>query len=290
MSITASPTVSSSAPPPPQPSPLPRWIYFAFLVLLGGIGYLAYAGYTARQQLTADLGKSQENAAQLSVRLDQANSRIAELRGLQEVTSTRVGLTQAELARAQSRAVLDEKEQKESDAQLTAQIGKVKQDTDAKIGQVTTDLSGAKNDIDATKRDLETTKGKLASATGDIDKHSTLIARNAEEVEELKRLGERNIFDFTLTKSKAPQRVGPVQFQLTKVDTKKYKYTLMLVVDDKQIEKKDKTVDELWQFIVRGARTPYEVVVFEVGKDRVTGYLSTPKDASSATAPPPKTP
>jgi hypothetical protein len=290
MSITASPTVSSSAPPPPQPSPLPRWIYFAFIVLLGGIGYLAYAGYTARQQLTADLGKSQENAAQLSVRLDQANARIAEMRGQLEVTSGRLGLSQAELARIQSAAKAFEKEQKDSDAQLTAKIGQVKQETDAKIGQVNTDLSGAKNDIDATKRDLETTKGKLASATGDIDKHSTLIARNAEEVETLKRLGERNIFDFTLTKSKAPQRVGPVQFQLTKVDTKKYKYTLMLVVDDKQIEKKDKTVDELWQFLVRGAHVPYEVVVFEVGKDRVTGYLSTPKDAGSATPPPTKTP
>jgi chromosome segregation ATPase len=290
MSITASPTVSSSAPPPPQPSPLPRWIYFAFLVLLGGIGYLAYAGYTARQQLTADLGKSQENAAQLSVRLDQANARIAEMRGQLEVTSGRLGLSQAELARIQSAAKAFEKEQKDSDAQLTAKIGQVKQETDAKIGQVNTDLSGAKNDIDATKRDLETTKGKLASATGDIDKHSTLIARNAEEVETLKRLGERNIFDFTLTKSKAPQRVGPVQLQLTKVDTKKYKYTLTLVVDDKQIEKKDKTVDELWQFMTRGSRVPFEVVVFEVGKDRVTGYLSTPKDASSATAPPPKTP
>jgi predicted outer membrane protein len=289
MSITASPSVSSSAPPPPQPSPLPRWIYFAFVVLLGGIGYLAYAGYTARQQLTTDLGKSQENAAQLSVRLDQANARIAEMRGQLEVTSGRLGLSQAELARIQSSAKQFEKEQKDSDAQLTAQIGKVKQETDVKIGQVSTDLSGAKNDIDATKRDLETTKGKLTSATGDLDKHATLIAKNAEEVEMLKRLGERNIFDFTLTKSKAPQRVGPVQFQLTKVDTKKYKYTLMLVVDDKQIEKKDKTVDELWQFIVRGARTPYEVVVFEVGKDRVTGYLSTPKDASAATPPKPAT-
>ncbi len=281
MSITASSNVSPSAPPP-QLSPLPMWIYFAFVILLGGIGYLGYAGYQARQQFTADFTKSQENAAQLSARLDQANSRIAELRGQLEVTSGKLGLSQAELARIQSRVPQIEKEQKESDAQLTAQIGRVKQETDAKIGQVSTDLSGAKNDIDATKKDLQATIAKLTSATGDIDNHATLIARNAQEVEALKRLGERNIYDFTLTKSKAPQRVGPVQFQLTKADTKKYKYTLMLVVDDKQIEKKDKTVDELWQFIVRGSQRPYEVVVFEVGKDRVTGYLSTPKDASGA--------
>jgi TolA-binding protein len=289
MSITASPNLSPSAPPPPQPSPLPRWIYFAFVVLLGGIGYLAYAGYTARQQLTTDLGKSQESATQLSARLDQANSRIAEMRGQLEVTSGKLGLTQAEVSRAQSRALQIEKEQKESDAQLNAQIAKTKQEADAKIGQVSTDLSGTKSDLDAAKKDLQATIARLTSATGDIDNHATLIAKNAQEVEALKRLGERNIYDFTLTRSKAPQRVGPVQFQLTRVDTKKYKYTVILVVDDKQIEKKDKTVDELWQFLVRGAQRPYEVVVFEVGKDRVTGYLSTPKDAAGATPPKPTT-
>ncbi|HUK31472.1 MAG TPA: hypothetical protein VLV89_10185 [Candidatus Acidoferrum sp.] len=284
MSITASPTPSASVPPPaPQPSPLPRWIYFAFLILLAGIGYLAYAGYNARQQFAADLAKSQDNATQLSARLDQANSRIAEMRGRLEVTSGKLGLTQAEVSRAQSRALQIEKEQQESDAHLTAQIGQVKQETDAKIGAVSTDLSGTKSDLDATKKDLDATKGKLTMATGDISNQGTLIARNHDEVEELKRLNERNIYDFTLTtKTKGPQKVGPIQLQLTKVDSKKYKYTVIMVVDDKQIEKKDKTVDELWQITTRGARAPYDVVVFEVGKDRITGYLSTPKDSSGS--------
>jgi chromosome segregation ATPase len=261
---------------------MPRWIYFAFVILLAGIGYLAYAGYTARQQLAADLTKSQENATQLSTRLDQANSRIAEIRGQLEVTSGRLGLSQAELARIQSRVPQIEKEQKESDAQLTAKIGQVKTESDAKIGQVSTDLSGTKTDLDATKKDLDATKNQLTMATGDINNQGTLIAKNHDEVEELKRLNDRNIYDFTLTtKTKGPQHVGPIQLQLTKVDSKHYKYTLLVVADDKQIEKKDRTVDDLLQFIVKGSRTPYELVVFEVGKDHVTGYLSTPKDASA---------
>ena len=283
MSITASPTVSPSAPPPPQPTAMPRWIYFAFVILLAGIGYLAYAGYNARQEFAADLTKSQENAAQLSTRLDQANGRIAEIRGQLEVTSGRLGLSQAELARIQSRVPQIEKEQQESDAHLTAQIGQVKTETDAKIGQVSTDLSGTKTDLDATKKDLDATKNKLTMATGDINNQGTLIAKNHDEVEELKRLNDRNIYDFTLTtKTKGPQHVGPIQLQLTKVDSKHYKYTLLVVADDKQIEKKDRTVDDLLQFIVKGSRTPYELVVFEVGKDHVTGYLSTPKDSSGA--------
>jgi hypothetical protein len=111
---------------------------------------------------------------------------------------------------------------------------------------------------------------------------SGLIARNHDEVEELKRLGERDIFEFTLSKSaKGPEHVGPIQVSLRKVDTKKYKYTLNVVADDKNIEKKDRTVGEPIQFYVRGARAPYEIVVFDLTKDSAKGYLSTPKSANA---------
>jgi peptidyl-tRNA hydrolase len=254
------------------------------VILLGGIGYLAYAGYTARTELAADLAKSQDQATQLSTRLDQANERIADLRGKLEVTSQHVNLTAAEVARAHSLAVQIQEDQKTSDNKLAAQIGQVKTESDAKIGAVSNDVTGAKTDIAATKSDLEATKGKLTSAIGDVTNQGGLIARNHEELEDLKRLGERNIFDFTLGKTKTPTKVGPVQLQLTKVDTKHYRYSVLVVADDKHIEKKDKTVDELMQFYVRGARAPYELVVFEVSKDKITGYLSTPKDVN-ATAP-----
>jgi hypothetical protein len=137
--------------------------------------------------------------------------------------------------------------------------------------------------VAATKADLETTKGKLQSTIGDLGVQSGLIARNHDEVEELKRMGERDIFEFNLSKSaKAPERVGPIQVLLRKVDTKHYKYTLNVVADDKSIEKKDKTVGEPIQFYVRGARAPYEIVVFDLGKDQAKGYLSTPKSARAA--------
>lgn len=283
MSISPGSNIPDS--PPPQPSPIPRWIYFAFLVLLGGIGYLAYSEYTAHAQLTAhtaDLAKAQDEAAQLSTRLDQANGRIAELRGQLDVTSRHINLTQAEVAQAHSLALQDQADQKTSDDKLTAQIGQVKSESDAKIGAVSNDVNGAKSDIAATKSDLEATKGKLTSAIGDVTNQGGLIARNHEELEDLRRLGEKNIYDFSIGKTKTPQKVGPVQLQLTKVDTKHYRYSVLVVADDKQIEKKDKTVDELMQFYVRGSRAPYEIVVFEVSKDKITGYLSTPKDVTAA--------
>jgi hypothetical protein len=103
-------------------------------------------------------------------------------------------------------------------------------------------------------------------------------------VEALKRLNERNIFDFNLTKSKNPQRVGPIQITLRSTDPKRFRFTMTVIADDKAIEKKDRNVDEPMQFYVRGTHTPYEIVVFEVTKDRATGYLSTSKDTGAAPA------
>jgi chromosome segregation ATPase len=284
----------SISPNVPEPSghettfyegaPTPRWIIVAFVAAFVFLGYALYAGNAAKTKLESDLDKADSKEAILSVQIDQTNSRVADLKGQLEVTTQKLGFTQAELAQARALAQNIRQSQKDSDDKLTAQIGQVKQDTDTKIGQVSTDLTGAKGDITATKEDLEATKAKLTSSVGDLGVQSGLIARNQEELDQLKRSGERNIFELHLTKSKTPMHVGPIQITLTKTDPKKFKYTLMVVADDKTIEKKDKTADEPVQFYIKGAVRPYEIVVFDVTKDKVNGYLSTPKDIGSARA------
>jgi chromosome segregation ATPase len=267
-----------------EAAPTPRWIMVALVAAFALIGYLLYAGNAARTKLETDLAQANSKEAILSVQIDQTNSRLAELKGQEEVTTQKLGFTQAELAQARALAQNIRQTQKDSDDKLTAQIGQVKQDTDAKIGAVNTDLTGAKGDITATKQDLEATKSKLTSTIGDLGLQSGLIARNQEELDQLKRSGERNIFELHLTRSKTPTHVGPIQVTLTKTDPKKFKYTLLVTADDKTVEKKDKTADEPVQFIIKGATRPYEIVVFDVTKDKVNGYLSTPKDTGSARA------
>jgi multidrug efflux pump subunit AcrA (membrane-fusion protein) len=266
-----------------EPSATPRWIIVVFVILFVAVGYLLYADQTARSKLEAQLARANDRANKLAAQLDQANVRMAELKGQVAVTSQKIGLTQAELARARTLAQTIREEQKASDEKFLAQLGQVKQESEAKISQVSTELGGAKSDIEATKKDLEATKSKLERTIGDLGVQSGLIARSREEVDALKRLGERNIFEFDLRKSKTPQRVGPVQLSLVKADPKKFRYTLTVYADDKTIEKKDRTVNEPVQFYVKGARAPYEVVVFEVAKDRATGYLSTPKQSPPGT-------
>src|ERR1700675_2018630 len=263
----------------------PRWIAVLFGVLFAALAVLGYSGYSVQSRLGQDLAKEQEQNKVLTAQLEQANSRLADLTGHIEVTEQKMGMTRAEIAKAQSRAESIRKEQVASDQKLAAQLGQVKQESEEKIGAVATEVGGAKKDIEATRTDLEATKSKLERANGDMGVMSGLIAHNHDDLEELKRRGDRNYYEFTVQRAKTPQRVGPVQMSLNKTDSKKSKYTVTVLVDDKAIEKKDKTAGEPVQFYVAHARgTPYELVVFDVGKSQVTGYLSTPKDTGSAGA------
>ena len=265
----------------------PRWIPVLFGVLFVALGLLAYAGHSVQSRLEQELGKAEDQNKILTAQLEQANSRMAEIKGKLDVTSQKIGMTQAEVAEAKSRAEAIRKNQIASDQKLTQQITEAQKESEAKIGAVATDVTGAKKDIEATRTDLEATKSKLDRATGDMGVMSGLIARNKDDLEELKRRGDRNYYEFTLQKAKTPQRVGPVQMSLNKSDQKKSKYTITVLADDKSIEKKDKTSGEPVQFYVKGAakQSPYEIVVFDVGKNQISGYLATPKDTSAAPAP-----
>jgi cell division protein FtsB len=258
----------------------PRWVAVLFVILFAGLAAVGYFGYSAQSRLETSLAKAQEQNKVLAAQLDQANSRVADLKGHVEVTEQKVGMTRAELARANSRAEAILQEQSASDQKLTAQLTQVQKENEA----VATEVGGAKKDIEATKNDLEATKSKLDRATGDMGVMSGLIARSRDDLDELRRRGDRNYYEFTLKKTKTPQRVGPVQMNLTRTDQKKSKYTMTVFVDDRAIEKRDKTAGEPVQFYVRGVSrmAPYEMVVFDVGKDQVTGYLSTPKDTGAA--------
>jgi cell division protein FtsB len=269
---------------------LPRWVSLLFAVAFALVAYLLYAGYTERQAAQKGLQDADKKTQALAAELDKTNTRIADLKGQLDVTSQKLGLTQDELARARTLSENIKRDQLRSDKALKEQIGQVEADTSTKIGEVSTEISKTNTDVASTKADLETTKSKLQSTIGDLGVQSGLIARNHDEVEELKRRGERDIFEFDLVKSNASQHVGPIQIQLKKVDTKKFKYTMNVIADDKSIEKKDKTVGEPVQFYVIGARQPYEIVVFTLNKDEAKGYLSTPKAGGPPAAAAPATP
>jgi len=276
--MSLSPNLPSSQDAYGYESPgTPRWISVLFGLVIAGLAVVVYFGYTTEARVSDDLAKQRDQNKILSAQLDQANSRIADLKSQVEITTQRMGLTQSELAKAKSRAEDIRKEQQAADQELTTQL-KASQE---QIGAVATEVGGAKKDLEDTKSDLEATKGKLDRSMGDMNVMSGLIAHNRDDLEELRRRGDRNYYEFTVQKSKHSQRVGPVQVSLIRTDPKRSKYTINVVADDKTIEKRDKTSGEPVQFYVKGTprMAPYEIVVFDVGRNQITGYLATPKDS-----------
>src|SRR5262249_46171209 len=137
------------------------------------------------------------------------------------------------------------------------------------VAGVKSDVGGVKTDVATTKTELEATKAKLERAIGDLGIQSGLIATTREDLEVLKHKGDRNYFEFTLTKHQSPTPVTTVSLQLKKADKKKSKYTLNVIADDHTIEKKDRNMNEPLQFYTGRDKMLYELVVFSVEKDKV---------------------
>jgi len=214
---------------------------------------------------------------------DASQARIAELtRRMQsaeaeaETLGAQVGITKKELARraaqlqAQTRAAEERlaEAQKQQISQVTGEVAGVK-----------TDIGGVKTDVASTRSELEATKKRLESTIGDLGVQSGLIAHTRDDLETLKHRGDRNYYEFTLSKGGKPQPVSTISLQLKKTDAKKGKYTLNVTADDKTIEKKDRNVNEPIQFYTGRDRMLYELVIWTVDKKKATGYLSTPKNA-----------
>jgi len=161
--------------------------------------------------------------------------------------------------------------------QLTAVKSTADQSTTA-LNTVSGDVKQVRTDVDQTRTELQSTIADLRRATGDMGVMSGLIATNSTELKALRELGDRNYYEFRLTKNDKAQKVGDVTLALKKADPKRSKFTMELNADDRKIEKKDKTANEPVQFYVASkARQPYEIVVNEISKDTIVGYLSTPK-------------
>lgn len=230
---------------------------------------------TAEQKLT---DAAQRNAV-LAERLENTNARLT---ATSETLSRNVGATQQQIeARAQSimaaqRAQVAETQRLAQEQQAAEKrIGAVSND----VASVKTDVGGVKTDVASTKSDLESTKSQLQRVIGDAGVMSGLIATNHTELEELKHKGDRNYYEFTLQKGAQPTLLSTVKLQLKKVDQKHSRYTLNVSADDRNIEKKDKNLDEPVQFYTGKDPVLFELVVNNIDKNRVSGYLSTPKNA-----------
>jgi len=253
-----------------------RWLVGLLLAL--SVVNLILVLYS-RSELKAIAAKQSDQLDLLTRRMDNSDERYAQLRGQFQVTSEKLGLTEQELARAHAVAADIQKRQQQAVQQLNAAIAKkasademnkLQADSNAKIGGLSTDLAG-------TRKDLESTKSEFANAlSGTKGELSGAIARTHDELVALAHRTDRDYFEFNLAK-KHTQKVGTVTLQLQKTDTKKNVFTVNLLFDDKSHVHRDRAMDEPVYFYVQGASSALELVVNKMGKDSVSGYISTPK-------------
>jgi chromosome segregation ATPase len=145
------------------------------------------------------------------------------------------------------------------------------------VSSVKGDVSSVRSDVASTQADVEKTGSELKRMTGDMGVMSGLIATNGDQLNALKELGERNYQEFDIKRNSGPQKIGTIQLALAKADPKRNRFTMDVLADDKTVQKKDRTINEPVQFYLAGNRQPVEIVVNEVKKDEVVGYVAMPK-------------
>jgi len=258
----------------------PRWMGIAVVGLailsLVGVGLAWNAGGHARdaeQALAAQAKTFQTGQDALTQRMTQAERTNAELQAEVNLEGDKLKLTEDQLSQARTQV-------KQSRADYTKKLNDVQSTLATKASS--DDVKALGSDVTGVKSALDTTNGSIQQLRGE---HGELIARNHEELEQLKRMGERDYYEFTLTTKGQKEHVGQTQIEFRSASAKKHQYTVALYVDDMRLEKKNKAVNEPIYFYDGGSRQPMELVVNQVNDKKISGYLSAPKAiAASAKA------
>jgi len=255
---------------PESGSNVGKWILLAVaIVYVAASLFFGYEMHSKLLKLTDDQAAGQKQIADLTKRMQSAEADA-------ETLGEKIGMTKKEMAQ---RAEELQRAQQVSAARLAEQEKKDVNAVAGEVGNVKTDVGGVKTDVAATKASLDATIARLQSTIGDLGQQSGLIANTRADLEALKHRGDRQYYEFALLKGARPQAISTVSLQLKKADPKHGKYTLNVTADDKTIEKKDRNQSEPVQFYTGREHMLYELVVWTVDKNKITGYLSTPKNA-----------
>ncbi len=260
-----------------------RWMIgaAATVCLLGLVAVLAltlgWAGARRSQQkleveaMNANYMALRQSVARdfqsLEQRLTQAEQENVKLAGHLKLVTQKLRLTEAEL----QRAAADAAQARQADAQRVAALDSLQRELAGKAGADS--LKALGGEVAGVRDDLGRSKVDLQQAQNDL---SAFVARNHEEIQELRRLGQRQYFEFTLPRNKR-QPVGNIQVELRSTNPRKNLYTVVLYTDEMRVEKRNRTLNEPILFYTRGSRLPLELVINRVDRNSASGYLSAPK-------------
>ncbi len=261
----------------------PRWVPLAVVAIAVislaalGIGLSGAQRAAGAEKALDHVSTLEQSVAVLSKRLAQAEETNTQLQGDLSVVTDRLKLTQDELSRArrQSKQLRADytKELEEIETAVKSELATKAgaEEINGRFGTLSGDIAGVRGDLDAARQGLQMARSELG----------TLIARNHEEIEQLRRLGQRDYLEFTLDRKGSKQKLADVVLELRGTNTKKNHFSLAFFVDDMRLEKKNRAINEPIFFYTRSTRAPYELVVNQVGKNKVVGYMSMPKGTAA---------
>jgi chromosome segregation ATPase len=253
------------------------------LVALGGLafGWNASSKLDSTQQAVATQLKAtqqsvQQDMSSLKDRLAQDEKANTELQGDLKVVTGKLKITQGQLKKAREEAskLNDATTEKLTALDTSVHTELATKATNDDVKTVDTKVVGVKTDLDATREDLKMARSEMG----------TLIARNHDEIDQLRRLGERDYVEFTIVGKNKPQKVGNVTVELKGVNEKKNQFSAAMTIEDKQFEKKNRAMNEPIFFYTSGTHIPEEIVVNKVGKNTISGYVSIPKANSQVSS------
>lgn len=258
----------------------PRWLTLVVIVLavfsIVSLGLAWSASSHASRVEQAASAALKQNVELLNQRIAKADDVNAQMQSDLRVVTDKLKLTETQLVAAR-------RQTKVSSAtyikKLSGLENSVKSELATKanaedVNKLNGDVSGVKSELDATKTSIQMTRGELG----------TLIARNHDEIDQLRRMGQRDYYEFTLARKGGVQKVGSIQVELRDTNPKKNRFTIVVLADDNRFEKKNRSVNEPIYFYTNGSRSALELVVNKITKQQATGYLSVPKAPATTAA------
>jgi len=264
----------------PQVSGVPRWLTLALIIPVAISVWALWASGNARQATRDAEQAAAAETKTLRASVDQLQQQLSVSEQERQAAQTQLAAVGDQLHKTQGSVGAARKQNKELAAQLTdvqTNVDSVKQELSTKANG--TDVEAVGNDVKGVRSDLDAQKQNLQMARSEF---GTLIARNHEEIDQLRRLGLRDYYEFSLQGKGDTQKVGSISVELRNADPKRHQFTVNLIVDDMKLEKKNRSVNEPIFFYTAGSRQALELVINKVEKKKISGYVSAPKTVQTA--------
>ena len=246
------------------------------LIAIGGLAFGWNASSkldTTQQAVTAQVNSVKTSVEQdmtsLKDRLVQDEKANTDLQGDLKVVTDKLKITQGQLKKARQEAAAANQD---TTQKLTALDTSVHSELATKAA--TDDVKNVDTKVGVVRTDLDSTREDLKMARSEM---GTLIARNHDEIDQLRRLGERDYIEFTIAGKNKPQKVGNLTVELKGVNEKRGQFSVAMTAEDRRLEKKNRFMNEPIFFYISGTKIPEELVINKVSKDTVSGYVSIPK-------------